>query len=241
MLILGIDDSGRGPVIGPMVISGVLIKEREESKLRELGVKDSKKLSSKRRNSLADKIKKYAIDFSILLITPTEIDERNSTGVNLNKLEAIKSAQIINDLVKDTKINEKIKIIIDCPSNNIEKWRSYLLKHLDEEIWKRIDKNIILICEHKADSKYIACSAASILAKVTRDNEINEIKKRLCVEFGSGYPSDPITKKFLEEYGKKHRKDGIFRETWSTWKRSILRKEQTTSVSYTHLTLPTKA
>jgi ribonuclease HII len=103
MLVLGIDDSGRGPIIGPMVLAGVLIHKEDETKLKKLGVKDSKKLTPKRREILAKEIKKYAKGFSILLAQPQEIDGRNAAGLNLNKLEAIKSAKIINTLLKEVK------------------------------------------------------------------------------------------------------------------------------------------
>jgi ribonuclease HII len=101
-----------------------------------------------------------------------------------------------------------------------------LLNYLEEKIWQELNKTIQLLCEHKADAKHTICGAASILAKVTRDEEIEKLKRKIGVDFGSGYPSDPVTRKFLEDYGKKHKKDGIFRETWVTWKNHIARKEQ---------------
>ncbi|WP_457753524.1 ribonuclease HII, partial [Thermococcus sp.] len=73
-----------------------------------------------------------------------------------------------------------------------------------------------IIAEHKADAKYLPVSAASILAKVTRDKAIEKLKKQYG-EIGSGYPSDPRTRKFLEEYYKEHGEfPPIVRKSWKT-------------------------
>ncbi|MBS3090323.1 ribonuclease HII [Candidatus Pacearchaeota archaeon] len=217
MLILGIDDAGRGPIIGPMVLAGVLIEKKDEAHLRKIGVKDSKKVTPKRREILAVEIKKIAKDYHASITLPLEIDSRALNGLNLNNIEAIKSAEIINKLNKS---QERIEVVIDCPSPNIPKWREYILKHIHEP------DNLIFKVEHKADVNHIACSAASIIAKVTRDSEIEEIKKRIGVDFGSGYPSDPVTISFLQKHGKKYKKEGIIRETWQTWQNFKGKKEQ---------------
>ena len=78
MLILGIDEAGRGPVIGPMVLAGCLIDEKTEKEFRKLGIKDSKQLTQKRREVLAEKIKEKAETFEIVLASPEEIDWANS-------------------------------------------------------------------------------------------------------------------------------------------------------------------
>jgi len=216
-LTLGIDDAGRGPVIGPMILAGCLVDEEIEKEFRKLGVKDSKKILPARREKLAEIIKQKAITFEITLTHPFEITEKNKLGVNLNTLEAMKSAEIINRV---NKAQGKIKIIIDCPSPNIQAWQSVLEKYIKNK------ENLIISCEHKADVNHISCSAASILAKVTRDNEIEKLKEKIGINFGSGYSSDPVTCKFLKEYSEKHKHDGIFRETWQTWKRNCNMKKQ---------------
>jgi ribonuclease HII len=221
MLILGIDDAGRGPVLGNMVLAGALIDKENETKLKELGVKDSKMLTPKRREFLFDKIKKLAVDYEIIQITPYEIDSRGDNGINLNNLEAIKMAEIVNKIIERYgKKKEKIKVIIDCPSNNIKKWQDYFEKYVE-------NKNILDIhAEWKADFNHVIVGAASILAKVTRDEDIKRIKKLVKVDIGSGYPSDPVTIKFLQNYAKKFRKEGIFRESWQTFKDLKGKKEQ---------------
>ena len=201
VLICGIDDAGRGPVIGPMVLSGVLVDENDTESLKSIGVRDSKKLTPKKRTYLYNKIIKIAKKYSILTVFPDEIDGKLNHGINLNDIEAIKSAQIINELRPE-------RAIIDCPSPNLKAWKNYVLELLN-------DKKIDLIVEHKADSNHIPCAAASILSKVTRDAEIEKIKKKIGVDFGSGYSSDERTQKFLKDNIDKYPE--IFRKSWSTY------------------------
>ena len=217
MLKLGIDDAGRGPVIGPMVLSGVLIDKEIEKEFEKFGVKDSKMLTPKRRKVLADIIKKKAISYKILIAFPEEIDSFVGKKVNLNHLEAIKSAELINKINKKL---DKIEVAIDCPSPNIKKWKDYLLTHLKNP------KNIQLKVEHKADKNHLSCSAASILAKTTRDKEIDKIKKKIGIDFGSGYSSDPITIDFIKKHSKKYKDKGFIRKSWQTWKNNNSKKEQ---------------
>ena len=209
MFELGIDDAGRGPVIGPMVLAGCLIDEKTEKEFKKLGIKDSKQLTQKRREFLAEKIKAQAETFEIIIIPPEKIDNSNAEGTKLNELEAIATAKIINRINKGYK---KIKVVVDCPSTSIIKWQDFLktkIKNLS---------NLEIFCEHKADKNHISVSAASILAKDIREKEMTKLKKIYSDEIGSGYTSDPLTIRFLEKYAHKHQDKGIFRKTWITWK-----------------------
>lgn len=217
MLILGIDDAGRGPVIGPMVLAGCLIEEEAGKEFKELGVKDSKQLTDKRREFLAEIIRQKAIAFEVVLIYPDEIDGKNSHGTNLNDVEALACAEIINKINKGFK---KIKVIIDCPSVSIEKWKNFLKTKISNL------SNLEIVCEHKADKNYVEVSAASILAKSAREKEMDILKEKYGKEIGSGYTSDPATCKFLEKNAEKHREAGIFRQTWETWKKACANLEQ---------------
>ena len=209
MKVLGIDEAGRGPTIGPMIIAGVMIEDDEESKIE--GVKDSKLLPHKKRIELDKKIKASS-KYKIIEVSPKEIDEAlESNELNLNWLEAYKQAEIINSLNPD-------KAIIDCPSPNCDKFKAYLKNLLK-------NKKIELIVEHKADVKYPTCSAASIIAKVKREEEMDKIKKRYG-NTGPGYSSSPITQKFIKENWEKHPE--IFRKTWATWKNHEKMKRQKT-------------
>ncbi len=209
MLKLGIDDAGRGPVIGPMVLAGCLIDEKTEREFKKLGIKDSKQLTQKRREFLAEKIKAKAETFEIIIIPPLEIDGNGESRIKLNELEAIATAKIINRINKGYK---KIKVIVDCPSTSIIKWQDFLktkIKNLS---------NLEIFCEHKADKNHISVSAASVLAKCVREKEMAKIKKIYGDEIGSGYTSDLLTQKFIEKFAEKHKDKGIFRKTWITWK-----------------------
>lgn len=217
LLKLGIDDAGRGPVIGPMVLAGCLIDEKTEKELRRLGVRDSKELTQKRREFLEKVIKEKAEAFEIELVHPEAIDGRSDSGINLNHIEAIMAANIINRINKGYK---KIKVIIDCPSVGIAKWRDFVRIRI-EDLY-----NLEILCEHKADKNHVVVSAASILAKCEREREMSLLKKKYGDNVGSGYSSDPHTKKFLEKNIKKYKDHGIFRKTWLTWKRASSKAEQ---------------
>jgi len=211
-LILGIDDSGRGPIIGPMILAGVLMTREQEEFLKKAGVKDSKQVLHPQRIKLAKEIKENSINHKVVKAFPQEIDDYVLSKVlNLNTLEAQKAAEIINFL-NDGK--EKIKVILDCPSINTKTWRAKLLEFVEKK------DNLEIICEHKADVNYPSVSAGSILAKVAREEEIEKIQKEFAKygNPGSGYPSDPTTKEFLKSHGKALENSGIFRKSWATWK-----------------------
>ena len=198
--ILGIDEAGRGPVIGPMVVAGVMIEEGKESSLGD--VKDSKLVSQKNRIILNRHIRKNS-KYEVLVVSPEVIDAALFSGeLNLNWLEAHKQADLINNLKPD-------KAIIDCPSVNCKKYKEYLKKLIR-------NKNIKLIVEHKADEKYPVCSAASILAKVEREKQVGDIKRKYG-NTGSGYPADPYTKEFIKNNWNKCPE--IFRKSWSTYEK----------------------
>jgi ribonuclease HII len=211
MLILGIDDAGRGPLIGPMILAGVLLNEQQERLLKEEGVKDSKQLTHANRVRLAEIIEKNSIKFKAVKSFPDEIDAFVESKSNLNTLEATKAAEIINYL-NDEK--SKIKVIIDCPSVNTSAWKKSLLRFIKHP------GNLDIHCEHKADVNHPSASAASILAKVERENEMGKIRRQFSSfgDVGSGYPADPLTKTFLKKHGKELANSGIFRKSWQTWK-----------------------
>lgn len=201
MIIAGVEEAGRGPVIGPMVMAICAIKEENIPELVALGVKDSKLVLPKKRELLFDKVKELC-EHEIIILSAQEIDDAlNDPDLNLNKLEGVVSAKLIN------KINAA-RVILDCPSNNIKAYRDYVASF--------VKKDIEIIAEHKADLNHTIVGAASILAKVTRDRIIEEIKKEVGYDFGSGYPSDPKTILFIKDNWHKY---DIFRKTWDTYKK----------------------
>ena len=202
MKICGIDEAGRGCIVGPLVICGAMMEESDLPKLAELGVKDSKLLTPAQREKIAKELPKI-VSFELIAIPPREIDEsvNSKVGENLNWLEAIKSVEIINRLSPD-------KAFIDCPSPNVKAYHEFIAERL-------MHKKVQFKTEHKADSKYLIVGAASILAKVARDAEIEKIKKHIGVDFGSGYMADPRTVVFLERNWDKHPE--VFRHSWNPY------------------------
>ena len=193
-----------------MVMAGVLVDEEGAESLKSIGVKDSKLLSQRKRVVLFKKIVAVARKYRIIVLEPKEIDDAlESDDLNLNWLEAHASAKIINELKPD-------KVIIDSPSNNVVNYKRYLMKLLD-------NKKTEAIVEHKADVNHVECSAASILAKVTREQEIERIKKEVG-DFGSGYLTDPKTVKFFDENADAFPE--IFRKTWAPYKKKQHMKNQ---------------
>lgn len=215
MLTLGIDESARGPCIGAMFIVGALFEEEKLITLKKLGVKDSKLLVHRKRVWLAEKIVNVAKKIKIIKVSPAEIDEavEGENGLNLNWLEALKQAEIINELKPD-------KAVIDCPSPNISSYTNFLKKYIDKEL---LDK-MILIVEHKADKNFIECSSASIIAKVEREKEVEKIEKITGMSIGSGYVSNPVCQKFLKDNFDKF--PDIFRKSWISWKNHDEAKKQ---------------
>ena len=199
MDILGIDEAGRGSVLGPMVIAGVIVPEKMEKVLERMGVKDSKRLVPNRRTILSRKLKKM-FEYEIVVISESEIDKMRADGINLNDIE--KNA--MRDLI--IRLNPE-KAIVDAVDVKAERFQKNLCE----------STGVNVIAEHKADDKYIEVSAASIIAKAERDAQIAEINKEYIKTggIGSGYPSDPTTKKFLNNYTYDEMPEFV-RKSWAT-------------------------
>ena len=218
MLICGIDESRRGPVLGCMVMCGALIEEENLPKLIKLKPRDSKLMTKGEREELYPKLLSVLKEYKIIIMQPDEIDKavHGHDGLNLNKLEAVKQAEILNEFNPD-------KSIIDCPSNNIKSYKQQLLKLLK-------NKKVDLVLEHNAE-RYALVAAASIIAKVTGDKEVELIKKQIGIDFGSGYMSDPKTVDFLRSNFEKYPK--LFRKSWFPYKELVNKKFQKNLLDFT--------
>lgn len=219
MLICGIDEARRGPVMGPMVMCGALIEDKDMPKLIALKPKDSKLLTKEEREEIYPKLLSVLKYYHVLVIQPNEIDKavKGGDGLNLNRLEAHKQAEILNEFNPN-------QAIIDCPSNNIDSYRIYL-----KELLK--NKEVDLILEHKAE-RYPLVAAASIIAKVTGDREIEATKKELGIDFGSGYMSDPKTVEFLKKNFEKYPE--LFRKSWFPYRDLVNKKFQKNLTDFSH-------
>jgi len=185
----------------------VCFKESRLPYLTDIGVKDSKKLTAKRRSILAKLIKESCNSFKVIIVLPEEIDQREEKRITLNKLEELKMAEIIRELKPDS-------IYIDAVDVNEERFTQSILNLLNYSPKEIISK-------HKADDLFPIVSAASIIAKDKRDTLIEELKERYG-DFGSGYPSDLKTTDFLREWIRKNQKIPPFaRKTWATTKKIV--------------------
>lgn len=203
--ICGVDEAGRGPVLGPMVVSGVSV--RDELQLKDLGVKDSKKLSSRRREALALEIRSVA-KVEVLVVPADEID-RLREKMTLNELEVDMFARVL------AKLKPRIAFV-DSSDVDAERY--------GREIQRKLDFEVELVSRHGADSLYPVVSAASIIAKTARDERMRRIENEIGQRIGSGYPSDPDTVHFLEKWIKE--KGNLPPHTRKSWKtaRKILQR-----------------
>jgi len=207
MLLGGVDEAGRGCVLGPLAVAGVSVESGRLQELADLGVKDSKLLSPNQREALYPEIMKLCKGVEVSRIPPRMIDRYVSRGKKyrrLNYLETIHMARVIDALGVD-------EVFIDAPDVNPVRFKAELeeLLHCKPRI----------VAEHKADVNYAVVSAASIVAKVERDRDVEELRK-LHGDFGSGYPSDPDTIAFLESWMKSNSSQPEFaRKSWKTWDR----------------------
>lgn len=186
-MLAGIDEAGKGCVLGSLFlcIAGI----SDESKIQNLGITDSKKLTKVKRQKLYLKLKDLLDFYEIIQISPKEIDEGN-----LLKLESLYTKKLLE------KYNPSIAYI-DCPHPKPEKYKELINVN-----------GVNIITEHKADNKYLICSAASIMAKVERDLELENLGIKC-----SGYPGDKHTINFLKSLYPNF--PNYVRLSWETTKR----------------------
>jgi ribonuclease HII len=213
MLRAGIDEAGRGPVIGPMVMAICGLSSETAEFFLKAGVKDSKLILSAKREQLAELIRENAEFLEVVEFSPKEIDDAvNNPNMNLNRLEAKGTAILLSKFWENS---PNSKVAVDLPSNNESSYRDQIKVFAPEQHKQRIHSNLIL--EHKADSTYIEASCASIIAKTIRDLRVREIENKLGFGIGSGYPSDPKTITFLKSLTPIG--EVFVRKSWASYKR----------------------
>ena len=199
VLIGGVDEAGRGSIIGPLVIAGISIKQDRIMDLHHIGVRDSKMLTAKARTSLFATVSEMVDSLCIYKIDCSVIDE-NVFSKGLNKLEAETMAYVIDNLKADM-------VYVDSCDTDPGRYKHYIESRL-------ITSKSKLYSMHHADSLNIVVSAASIIAKFVRDGEIQEIRKTHC-NIGSGYPSDVKTMRFIRNWVSEYKCAPRFaRKSW---------------------------
>lgn len=218
MYVCGVDEAGRGPVIGPLVVASFSVPEDKIDQIKSLGVKDSKRIDAKKRIQLFHDILNLQGKYFFKILTPSFLN-KEMKKYNLNQIELF----AFRDSIMGLKVPIK-KIYSDSCDVDSNRFSFNLKELLGQEY-----SNSKFIVSHKAEDKYPIVAAASILAKVKRDELVKKIETEARVSFGSGYPSDPKTRKFLEDYYKLHNSfPDYVRKEWKTLtniKNSIAQKK----------------
>ncbi len=213
MKVLGVDEAGRGPAIGSMFVGGFLVEEEDIERLEELGVKDSKKLSDRKRESIREELGDVG-DFSMREVTASEIDELREV-MNLNEIEIKAFVDVISRTDPD-------KVIVDLPEPDGDRFIRKLKSELPSDF-----QDVEFVAEHGADDEYPVVSAASIVAKSAREEHVEELKQKYGFDFKSGYAHDEevsqFLRKYLEEFGELPPEA---RESWKTCQRIVKESEQ---------------
>ncbi len=205
--VAGLDEAGRGPMIGPMIICGVLFEKGDIKRLESLGLRDSKVLSPKRRRNLDKSIRRLAARIEIKTITAAEIDALRKSGYTMNEIETINFAFIVKELKPE-------EVYMDAADVNAERFG-----RLVAEKSGLASLGTRFISEHKADARYPVVSAAAIIAKVERDARVADLYDRYG-DFGSGYPSDPKSIAFIRQLlSEEGELPSFVRKSWASIKR----------------------
>ena len=181
-MICGVDEAGKGPVLGPLVVAAVAVDNAKD--IQDLGIKDSKQLTPEKRKELSNLIKNK-FSFAIEIIEAERVDEYRRQN-KLNDLNREAFEKLISKLDPNV-------AYVDAADVNEHRFGKQIKEKLTNE------KDTDVISMHKADAKIDVVAAASIIAKETRENEIRKLKGKIG-DFGSGYPSDERTIKFLKSF-----------------------------------------
>ena len=204
----GLDEAGRGSLLGNLVVAIVVCNEEQETFLKKSGVKDSKRISPQKREKLYELIRSTCLYINSISISSREIDNLREGGKTLNQIEL----DAFLGLCSGYEDIKKCDIYVDSVDVKCERFGKHFTLLTDHEVFSK----------HKADSLYICVSAASIVAKVLRDRNMQEIRSEMAkiaqneFDVGSGYPSDTKTKKFVKKYKEKYDKFPLFmRRSWN--------------------------
>jgi len=212
-MICGVDEAGKGSVLGPMVVAAVGCTDMDD--LIALGVADSKKLSSKSREKISADIKAQ-FPFSIVIRTAHDIDELRRT-MTMNEIVARSHAEALTPL-------QCTCAYVDACDVSEERY--------GETVSSFSPPDCTIVARHKADSLFPPVSAASIIAKVERDRIIEELSLEYG-DIGSGYPSDPVTITYLTKYIRHHNQPPVIaRSSWETVKNLLHQKNQSSLLDF---------
>ncbi len=206
-LIAGVDEAGRGCVIGALVLCAFAVEEDRHHELHAAGARDSKVMTQEARNKAKPLLEAKGTALCEM-ISAVEITELMTKRVSLNEIEAISIGDVLNRLEK--KAGPLSTVYIDSPDP--------VASTFERRIRKYYKGKAKLVCDHHAESKYPVVAAASVVAKVTRDAELEKVKKEVGEDFGSGYTHDPATIDFLKRNHNAEKVQRHLRHKWKTIK-----------------------
>ena len=197
--VLGVDEAGRGSVVGPLVVGAFLTPAHQTAALPLLDVRDSKLLSPARREAAYDRLPSIGVCHHVVL-SPSEIDGAVAHG-KLNDLEARAFGQLIAATRPEVAYVDACDVVAARFGRMVARYARCATR---------------IIARHHADRDFPVVGAASIVAKVLRDRAVEELHTELGRDIGSGYPSDPTTRSLVAEVLGRGERPPWLRVTWQT-------------------------
>ena len=219
---IGVDEAGRGPAIGPMVVCAISIPIGDRGILTEIGVDDSKNLTRQKRESIHSEIIKISESrgwkIGVINCDAKRIDLWMESGT-LNSLEVLAFSDAIEEVAENSL---EYSIFLDACDVDAERFGRNVSSSLTN---KGIDWKIF--SEHRMDSDDVVTGAASIIAKVNRDWAMDKLSQELGIDLGSGYPSDPKSKTAIEDLCRKDLLPDCLRRKWKNVDRAWMMHHRT--------------
>ena len=224
MRLVGVDEAGRGPVLGPLVVGLLSIPKEDEYLLEEQRIEDSKHLSHAKRKLHYEWLNQQVVErgwyVDTIICQPNRIDNAvYAKGLNILEVDLFSS--ILNRHHRS--FNKKLEILLDACDVNEKRFSNRISNRLSDWPWAETT----MVAEHKADTNHRVVGGASILAKVVRDMQIERIALEVGKPVGSGYPSDPNTVKALPDLIKENGIHKDIRWSWATVERFWLKNYST--------------
>ncbi len=219
--VVGVDEAGRGPALGPLVVCAIYMPKYDREILSEIGVKDSKKLSKKRIEDIYQEIISKSIlrnwSIGIKICEAEMIDKWMTTG-NLNSLEV----KLFSDAIsKVTNPSNCPSIFLDACDVNEVRFGKNVMYSLGSE-WSKCD----VLSMHKLDENDVLVAAASVIAKKVRDDEVKKLSKQVGMNLGSGYPADPSTKIAIRKLCNFETPHKCLRWSWANVRRTWIEENK---------------
>lgn len=220
---LGVDEAGKGPALGSMFAAAVYCESQE---VLPEGIADSKRLDPARREELAATIRAdERIAVGVAEITPARIDDPET---DMNSLAVTAHAEAIADAVADLETSRSESDALSCLCDACDTDADRFAARVREGCAELLEVPLAVDARHGADDDSPLVGAASIVAKVERDAHVAALAEEYG-PVGSGYPSDPNTRDFLEAYVDEHGElPSCARASWSTCRDLLAAAEQTT-------------